>query len=276
MAFYALSLATALTIPMLHKHDAIREVHILSTDPLLPAQCLSSTTADQHQPAMDFALAATNILDTYQRLQIKVSWVPSGKGLNALGRAKSAAASAAKAATYDADNLPPPLSKDQIRSDTRKEAINQWQAEWTAAPKRQPAYLALTEPPDGRHPPFVRGLSAHSRLVFSTGIRLLTSHAFTGEYTARFRPHSHDPTQCECGEPLQTAHHVIAACPCHAVARLNHILSIPNLPSMSLVFGSEKGGVALGAFIAASQACIRPRRRADSVEEREATPEDHG
>jgi hypothetical protein len=47
--------------------------------------------------------------------------------------------------------------------------------------------------------------------VVTTGIRLLTGHAFTaGEYTAIFCPRSFDPHHCQCGpglgEPLQTTH----------------------------------------------------------------------
>jgi hypothetical protein len=42
-----------------------------------------------------------------------------------------------------------------------------------------------------------------------------------------------------------------------------------NQTSLSHIFGSKQGGVALGAFIAASQACLRPQRK-------ELPPEDHG
>jgi hypothetical protein len=58
-------------------------------------------------------------------------------------------------------------------------------------------------------------------------------------------------------------------CPKHADARKDHFLPLSNIASLSLIFGSKKGGSALGAFIAATQACARPRRR-------DPTPEDHG
>ena len=153
--------------------------------------------------------------------------------------------------------------KDQLRAITKAEAIAQWQTRWEEAPRLQPAYLALSAPPDGKIPGFVRGLAKHSRLIFSTGIRLLTTHAFTGEYAARLRPTSNDPHHCECGEPLQTANHVLSSCPRQAAARQQHILSIPNIISLShiQVFGTEEDGEALGAFIAPSQACARPRRQ---------------
>ena len=58
------------------------------------------------------------------------------------------------------------------------------------APRLQPAYLALTNPPDGSIPPFIKGITKFPRPIVATCIRLLTGHAFTGEYTARFRPSS--------------------------------------------------------------------------------------
>jgi len=44
--------------------------------------------------------------------------------------------------------------------------------------------------------------------------------------------------------------------------------------SLSTIFGTEKGGEALGNFLAVSQACIRPWRREAPPEEEEE--EDYG
>lgn len=68
-------------------------------------------------------------------------------------------------------------------------------------------------PSDRKIPPFIQGLSSHSHLIFSTSIRLLTTHTFTGEYTARFQLISHDPYHCECRDPLQMAQHILMSCP---------------------------------------------------------------
>jgi hypothetical protein len=235
----------------------------------------SDKTPDCHQKNLPRA-SRTLSTDTFrsrrytrqQSLMISVGWVPLGKGLHSLRRAKAAAAEAARISTDTAFPLAPP-TKDQLRTTARGEAIARWQDSWSTAARLQPAYLALTSPPDGRIPPFVQGLAKHSRLTFSTGIRLLTTHAFTGEYSARFRPTSGDPHHCECGEALQTAHHVIAACLRFAAARTQHLLPLANAVSLSHIFGTKSGGEALGAFIAASQACVRPRRR-------DPPPEDHG
>jgi hypothetical protein len=133
----------------------------------------------------------------------------------------------------------------------------------------QPAYLALTSPPDGKYPPFLLGLATHPCLIVSTGIWLLTTHTFTGEYSARFRPTSNNPHHCKCGEPLQMAHHVLTSCPCYTVARSQYILPLTCSVSLSHVFGMKEGRVALGAFLAASQTCVRPHQTEQTPEELE-------
>jgi hypothetical protein len=105
----------------------------------------------------------------------------------------------------------PPPTKALLRTTACQDAITEWQNSWMAAPRLQPAYLALTSPPDDSVPPFIKGITKFPRPIVATCIRLLTGHAFTGEYTAPFRPSSFDPHHCQCGEPLQTAQHVIAA-----------------------------------------------------------------
>jgi hypothetical protein len=268
-ATHALSLATALAIPALHANRSITHIQIFTTNPILPKQCLNRNTTAQPLPGYDFTQALTNILDTYHQLRITIGWVPPGKGLKSVAKAKSAAAATARRTSYNNNNPPPPPTKDQLHSITRADAIERWQDQWHSASRLQPAYLALPTPPDGKTPPFIKGLATHPRSIFCTGIRLLTTHAFTGEYSARFRPTSNDPQHCECGEPLQTAHHILTSCPRYTEARSQHLLTLSSAASLSLLFGSEKGGMALGAFIAATQACVQPRRA-------DPAPEDHG
>ena len=71
------------------------------------------------------------------------------------------------------------------------------------ATRLQPAYLALTNPPDGSAPLFIQGITRFPRPIVATCIRLLTGHAFTGEYTARFRPGSFDPHRCHAVNPFE-------------------------------------------------------------------------
>jgi hypothetical protein len=142
------------------------------------------------------------------------------------------------------------------------------------APRLQPAYLALTNLPDGSIPPFIKGITKFLRPIVATCIRLLTGHTFTSEYTAHFCPSSFDPHHCQCGEPLQMAHHIIAACPLHTEARRRFLLPVSSTLSISTIFGTKEGGKALGNFLAASQAYIRPWQQEAPLED--AEDEDHG
>ena len=45
-----------------------------------------------------------------------------------------------------------------------------------------PAGMPLANPLAGSLPPFVNGISKYPRPIVTTGIRLVTGHAFTGEY----------------------------------------------------------------------------------------------
>jgi hypothetical protein len=128
-----------------------------------------------------------------------------------------------------------------------------------ADPRWNPAYRALHHPPSGQPPDFVSGIEDFARPVFCTAIRLLTKHAFTGEYNARHRPRAPDSHNCPCGQaPLQTVDHVITQCPLYDEARETFLRPVTPTP---IIFGTKAGGLALARFIEATQACVRPRRR---------------
>jgi hypothetical protein len=270
-AFEAILLATNYIRDHHEGEEEGAHVEIRSTDAKVARDCLKSGSRDHHDQIEDLSTSFSNILDAQPTLQINMGWLPAAKGSIPLRRLK---AIAAEAAQQGPTLPPPPPTKAQLRNTARQEAISEWQNSWLEAQRRQPAYLALTNPPDGSVPPFVRGITKFPRPIVATCIRLLTGHAFTGEYTARFRPSSFDPHHCQCGEPLQTAQHVIAACPLHDEARRQHLLPLSNTLSFSMIFGTKEGGEALGGFLAASQACIRPWRREAPPEEEE--DEDHG
>ena len=136
----------------------------------------------------------------------------------------------------------------------------EWRGRRMEASQCQPEYLALTNPLAGSLPPFVNGISKYPRPIVATGSRLFIGHAFTGEYTARFCPRSFD---CQCVEPLQTAHHVIAVCPLHAEPRRQFLLPASSTLSRPSL---ERRNKALGNFLATSQAHMRPRLREPILE----------
>ena len=266
--------AILLATSYIHEHLQSEEhalIEIRSTDANIARDCLKSNSRDHHVQIENLAHALSDILGTHPLLQINLGWLPAAKGSIPLRRLKAIAAEAAR---QGPTTPPPPPTTSQLHNTSREDAITDWQNSWLAAPRRQLAYLALNHPPDGGLPPFIKGLNKFPRPIVATCIRLLTTHAFTGEYTARFRPSSFDPHHCQCGEPLQTAQHVIAACPLHFDARRQFLLPLSNTVSLSIIFGTKEGGEALGKFLAASQACFRPRRREDPPEEDEE--EDYG
>ncbi len=271
-AHEAIQLAAESLLDSLPTLDNCTLVTIRSTDATVTRDCLKSGTRDHRVHIETLSTSIANILDAYPDLQINVSWLPAAKGSKPLRRLKALTAEVARLAP---PLPPPPPTPAQIRLTAREEALTEWQNNWMEAPRLQPAYLALMNPPDGHPPPFIQGLSKFPRPIVATGVRLLTGHAFTGKYTARFRPSSFDPHHCQCGEPLQTAHHVIATCPLHDEERRRFLVPLSNTHSFSTIFGTKEGGTALGNFLAASQACMRPRRQENPPEE-EQEAEDYG
>ena len=235
--------------------------------------CLKSGSCDHHENIETLSASFSSILEAHPSLQINLGWLPATKGSIPLRRLKAITAETA----HQGPTLPPlPPAKSELRFTAQQDAITEWQNSWMAALWLQPTYLALTNPPDCSVPPFIQGITKFPKPIVATCIRLLTGHGFTGEYTAHFRPSSFDPHHCQCGEPLQTAQHVIAACPLHTEARRQFLLPISNTLSFSIIFGTKEGGEALGNFVATSQACMRPRKREAPSNEEEEEEEDHG
>ena len=262
----AITLAINLAITTTTQQPQIKAIKILTTDAHLPKLCMNRSHRDLSTRLSMLYQTLADLVNRPSPPLSSISWAPISKGLHPIRRLKAIAATCARQLPI----FPPtPPTKAFLRSAMCKEAISQWQDRWRAAPKRQPSYLALSSPPDGKPAPFVQGLTNLPQPIFTTGIRLLTGHAFTGEYNARHRPRSNDPHHCQCGEALQTAHHIITSCPTYAVARRHTLHPLSASLSLSTIFGTKEGGAALGAFLAETQACLRPRRR-------DPPPEDYG
>jgi hypothetical protein len=139
-----------------------------------------------------------------------------------LKRLQEIALDAATAA--DPTHHPAAQSIAALRDDARGKVLTDWEQVGLKDPRRDPAYRALQHPSSGRPPEFMQGIAGFSRPIFCTAIRLLTEHAFTGEYNARHRPRAPDPHGCQCGQATpQTPTHIVD-CPLHRAARNQSLL----------------------------------------------------
>jgi hypothetical protein len=137
------------------------------------------------------------------------------------------------------------------------------------SPHTSKAYrTALTTPPDGKpsHTFHLANSSDEepqakfSRLTHSTLYRIITGHAFTGEYTQRFFP-QHTPEQiaCPCGEPLQTIEHVLFQCHHFTAARRRHLTVSGRPRSFPQLLENPERARALLRFLEETRACSKPR-----------------
>ena len=121
----------------------------------------------------------------------------------------------------------------------RERAFTLWARDWEAKRRATPgppswAYEnALLHPPDGsNHPLWTAAVATNKdpdtgrrvprfpRHTTSTALRFAVGHAFTSDYTARFRPDIPlDQLACSCGWPTHSFDHLILHCPRGRAAR---------------------------------------------------------
>jgi hypothetical protein len=149
-------------------------------------KCRSVTSAKRTRSRTD---AVDFIVYTYRS--------PSQHGLDRLGRSLR----------FAWGKRPEPRAGNhQLPAQAKVEAIRKWEERWHADPRTSLAYrTACVSPPDGRLHPILTAKA--SRANTSTMFRLITGHAFAGEYTARFLRRGKFPSPlpeefiaCPCGE----------------------------------------------------------------------------
>jgi hypothetical protein len=201
-------------------------------------------------------------------MTISIRWIPGKMSFQPLERLQTLAVEATAHAVPDLDLTTPTPTALKIRA--KQKALTEWEQVWLDDPCTNPAYRALHHPPSLEPPDFIKGVGTASRTIFCTAVRLLTEHAFTGEYNARHRPWAPDPHNCECPPaPLQTPTHAIFHCEQTQDARERLLRPVSETLSPNIIFCTKARGEALAAFIKQMQICIRPRR-GDPI------PEDHG
>ena len=132
-------------------------------------------------------------------------------------------------------------SASHLNAVARERAFRKWAQEWQATRHKRVgrdsfAYeYAVLNPPDGKnHPLWIaatstttdpltgRRLPLFSRHTTSTALRLAVGHAFTSEYTRRFRPDlAGTDMACPCGWPDHSFYHLLYECHLHRTARHN-------------------------------------------------------
>jgi hypothetical protein len=200
------------------------------------------------------------ILFNHPDTNISISWIPGTTGIPPLKHILEIASTTAATVDPMGQDTPPTIAA--LREKAKHQALEEWKQLWLADPRQNLAYHALHHPPLGEPPEFMARIESFTHPIFCTTIRMLTKHAFTGEYNARHCPRAPNPHGCQCGQaPLQTVKHIITSCP--LFDRACERLLCPVTPTLStpIIFGTKVGGKALALFIKATQACIRPMRR---------------
>ena len=178
-----------------------------------------------------------------------------------------------------------PYTINYQHAQAKSEATRQWEERWHADPRTSLAYhTACTSPPDGRPHPILqvqkKGWSIEtprseeteqpitakaSHADVSTLFRIITGHAFTGNYTAHFlkgKFPSRTPEElsaCPCGERDQTVEHILLDCQLHAAARRSTFNTQGQVRTLNQLFDNPTQCAKTLRFFEDSQACAKPR-----------------
>jgi Reverse transcriptase (RNA-dependent DNA polymerase) len=279
------SLAPALDAISLHlanKPAQTQETFIL----LLPSslalcRVLDPSTHDEQEVSLGHLRTLGELLNTYPNICVVLQWLPKQIPFVGFKRANQLALEAIR--TANPDDLEDPQTIQKQKKTAKDSAIATWAERWHQAPRTSMAYrTALRAPPDGRaHHTFqparkpdkgpedpalagdVNGQGnpdKFPRLTHSTFYRLVTGHAFTGEYTQRFFPqHTQEQIACPCGELIQTAEHVLLHCPLHAAARRKHLTANGRPRTLPQLFDKPERVLETLRFLKETNACAKPR-----------------
>ena len=217
--------------------------------------------------ALNFAHVVRLILSSHADVSISIEWTPADTRLRGFCHATHLALQQCAQPTDDDVAVRNVLSATFQKLKSRAEALEQWAREWYTKPRSSQAYrLALTKPPDGyNHPLWVAALKAKpppSRSTFCTALRLAVGHAFTAEYTRRFK-REFEPLDviCECGYEERTLAHILFDCPLFLRARNEAEIDNRRLrPSIFDLFGTIDGAKQLFKFLNNTPAAHKPAK----------------
>jgi hypothetical protein len=230
---------------------------------------------------LDIAWSIDHILHDHADINFRVSGFKHEDTQGAYCNTKKLALAAVRGPIHPDNTITTNYLRQQVKSDATKK----WEEQWHASPRTSLAYrTACTQPPNGRpHPILIAHQegwrtpdAAHdaegqapkakpSRATTSTMFRMITGHAFTGEYTARFRgnklpqPLPEEAVACPCGELPQTAEHVLIDCPLYEDARRKHLSTRGRVWSLDQLFDLPLHCTGTMRFLEETQACAKPR-----------------
>ena len=212
------------------------------------------------------------MLENHPHTKIALLWLPRKAPFVGFQRAKQLALEATR--TADLTDFKEPHTIGSQKKESKDAAIVAWTERWHQAPRTSMVYrTALTTPPKGKphhtfhvHPPAAQiteetsNKAKFSRLTHSTFYRVITGHAFTGEYTKRFFPqHTPEQVACLCGEPTQTVEHLLFNCPQYTAARLRFLTVNGRPRSLPQLLKNPKRVQTLLCFLEETGACSKPR-----------------
>jgi hypothetical protein len=143
-------------------------------------------TTDRHENAKACRAVCDTIADllfTHEEASVSIRWIPGHYNFHPLKRLMEIATTTATEG--EPEPQPAAATIAALQANARNRSLSDWEQIWLKDPRRDPAYRALHHPPSGEPPEFMVGIASAARPVFCTAIRLLTEHAFTGEYNAR-------------------------------------------------------------------------------------------
>jgi hypothetical protein len=280
--YYAFFPAIVLLNNYLKEHHHAGLIYIINSAKAT-IQRYSDTRPGPNQPtALDISWYTNHILRTHTDISLRIHWVKHDKAQTSFDRVKHSALEAAKR----------PLGQDQDpqtinyqRQAAKAEATRKWEERWHASPCTSLAYrTACTKPPDGRLHPILRiqqkgwvekpfrskqkgttHMAKTTRTTMLTLFRLITGHAFTGEYAMHSlwnrlpSPLPEEAIACHCGALPQTAEHILLECPSYDNARQQHLSTNGRVWSLDQLFNHPLRCIGTLRFLEETKAGAKPR-----------------
>ena len=244
-----------------HQDAPITAVIALPSNPAV-IKALKPTPHAEQNISLECLTKLGELMESHQNLKVRLLWLPRKTPFIGFKRAKQLALEAICTANPNPEDEPFTIKKQKTK--TKEAVIEKWADRWRTTPHTSLAYrTALTKPPNGRpHPTFLagKGPAKFSRALHCTLYRIITGHAFTGEYTQRFfNQHTPEQIACGCGEPIQTVEHILLNCPNHTAARRAHLTASGRPRHLPQLFDHPKRVDALLRFLQETKACAKPR-----------------